>query len=207
MLREIYRSNLILHGCKTYNLYTTWLVPRDSKVKRILSSDWLQARKDLSCPLEISRSTSFPVPWSQRFFLKFFLAKERARSEAATTSREASKSERKTFFSLFSPLRGSLLRKRRKISRKTSGTRVRSLFLHLLGNEPKNEVLFPLWSRKKTFSRPHNKSFVNRVCSVKVAGYCSLFFFLVFVHKNTETGLANRELKRRTSTGNDAFSL
>ena len=45
MLREIYRSNLILHGCKTYNLYTTWLVPRDSKVKRILSSDWLPSEK------------------------------------------------------------------------------------------------------------------------------------------------------------------
>ena len=126
-------------------------------------------RKGLSCPLEISRSTSFPVPWSQRFFLKFFFVKERASSEAAKT-------ERKTFFSLPLPLRGSLLRKRRKISRKTSGTRVRSRALHLLGNEPKNEVLFPLWSRKKTFSRSYNKSFINQVCSVKMAGYCSLFF-------------------------------
>ena len=133
-------------------------------------------RKGLSCPLEISRSTSFPVPWSQRFFLKFFFVKERASSEAATMSREAAKTERKTFFSLPLPLRGSLLRKRRKISRKTSGTRVRSRALHLLGNEPKNEVLFPLWSRKKTFSRSYNKSFINQVCSVKMAGYCSLFF-------------------------------
>ena len=101
MLREIYRSNLILHGCKTYNLYITWLVPRDSKVKQILSSDWLPEReKGLSCPLEILCLTLFPVPWSQRFFLKFFFAKERASSEAATTSREAVKSKRKTFFSL-----------------------------------------------------------------------------------------------------------
>ena len=45
MLREIYRSNLILHGCKTYNLYITGLVPRDSKVKQILSSDWLPERE------------------------------------------------------------------------------------------------------------------------------------------------------------------
>ena len=126
-------------------------------------------RKGLSCPLEISRSTSFPVPWSQRFFLKFFFVKERASGEAAKT-------ERKTFFSLSSPLRGSRSLLRRKISRKTSGTRVRSRALHLLGNEPKNEVLFPLWSRKKTFSRSYNKSFIDQVCSVKMAGYCSLFF-------------------------------
>ena len=33
------------------------------------------------------------VPWSQRFFLKFFFAKERA-------SRGAARGERKTFFSL-----------------------------------------------------------------------------------------------------------
>ena len=126
-------------------------------------------RKGLSCPLEISRSISFPVPWSQRFFLKFFFVKERASGEAAKT-------ERKTFFSLSSPLRGSRSLSRRKISRKTSGTRVRSRALHLLGNEPKNEVLFPLWSRKKTFSRSYNKSFIDQVCSVKMAGYCSLFF-------------------------------
>ena len=139
--------------------------------------------------------------------MKFFFVKERASGEAATMSREAAKTERKTFFSLSSPLRGSRSLSRRKISRKTSGTRVRSRALHLLRNEPKNEVLFPFWSRKKTFSRSYNKSFINQVCSVKMAGYCSLFFFLVFVHKNRETGLANRELKRRTSTGNDAFSL
>ena len=133
-------------------------------------------RKGLSCPLEISRSTSFPVPWSQRFFLKFFFVKERASGEAATMSREAAKTERKTFFSLSSPLRGSRSLSRRKISRKTSGTRVRSRALHLLRNEPKNEVLFPFWSRKKTFSWSYNKSFINQVCSVKMAGYCSLFF-------------------------------
>ena len=111
-------------------------------------------RKGLSCPLEISRSTSFPVPWSQRFFLKFFFVKERASGEAAKT-------ERKTFFSLSSPLRGSRSLSRRKISRKTSGTRVRSQALHLRGDEPNNEVLFPLWSRKKKFSRPYNNSFIK----------------------------------------------
>ena len=64
------------------------------------------------------------VPWSQRFSLKFFFAKE-------TASREAAKRERKTFFSLssllrdsLSPLRCSLSLSRRKISRKTFGTRV-----------------------------------------------------------------------------------
>ena len=207
MLREIYRSNLILDSCKTYNLYTKWLVPRDSKVKRILSSDWLPSEKGpvLSAgnfPLNLVPSTLVP-----KVFLEIFLRERESERQAATTSREAAKSERKTFFSLSSPLRGSLSRKRRKISRKTSGTRVRSQALHLLVDEPKNEVLFPLWSREQKSSRPYNKSFINQVCSVKMAGYCSLFFFLVFVHKNTETGLANRELNRRTSTGNDAFSL
>ena len=176
MLREIYRSNLILHGCKTYNLYTTWLVNEIARWSEFWVLIGCQARKGLSCPLEISRSTSFLVPWSQRFFLKFFFVKERESSEAATMSREAAKTERKTFFSLPLPLRGSLLRKRRKISRKTSGTTVRSRALHLLGNEPKNKVLFPLWSRKKTFSRSYNKSFINQVCSINMAGYCSLFF-------------------------------
>ena len=96
--------------------------------------------------------------------MKFFFAKERASRKAATTSREAAKRDRKTFFSLSSPLRGSLSLSRRKISRKTSGTRVRSQALHLLGDEPKDEVLFPLWSRKKKFSRRYNKSFINQVC-------------------------------------------
>ena len=73
MLREIYRSNLILHGCKTYNLYTTWLVPRDSKVKRILSSDWLPSEKGpvLSAgnfPLNLVPSTLVP-----KVFLEIFL--------------------------------------------------------------------------------------------------------------------------------------
>ena len=45
LLRETYKSNLILFGYKTYNLYITWLVPRDSKVKRILSSDYLPERE------------------------------------------------------------------------------------------------------------------------------------------------------------------
>ena len=153
-------------------------------------------------PLNLVPSTLVP-----KVFLEIFLRERESERQAATTSREAAKSERKTFFSLSSPLRGSLSRKRRKISRKTSGTRVRSQALHLLVDEPKNEVLFPLWSREQKSSRPYNKSFINQVCSVKMAGYCSLFFFLVFVHKNTETGLANRELNRRTSTGNDAFSL
>ena len=147
-------------------------------------------------PLNLVPSTLVP-----NVFLEIFLR------ERGSEPRSAEERERKTFFSLPSPLRGSLSLSQRKISRKTSGTSVRSQVFHLLGNEPKNEVLFALWSRKKTFTRPYNKSFVNQVCSVKVAGYCSLFFFLVFVHKNTETGLANRELNRRTSTGNDAFSL
>ena len=73
MLREIYRSNLILHGCKTYNLYITWLVPRDSKVKRILSSDWLPSEKGpvLSVgnfPLNLVPSTLVP-----KVFLEIFL--------------------------------------------------------------------------------------------------------------------------------------
>ena len=37
-----------------------------------------------------------PIPWSQRFFLKFFFAKERASRKAATTSREAARRKRKT---------------------------------------------------------------------------------------------------------------
>ena len=73
MLRQIYRSNLILHGCKTYNLYITWLVPRDSKVKRILSSDWLPSEKGpvLSAgnfPLNLVPSTLVP-----KVFLEIFL--------------------------------------------------------------------------------------------------------------------------------------
>ena len=203
MLREIYRSNLILHGCKTYNLYITWLVPRDSKVKRILSSDWLPSEKGRvlstgNFPLDLVPSTLVP-----KVFLEIFL---RERESEQRSGDNESRSGENVFLSLLAASRFALA-KTKKISRKTSGTRVRSEVLHLLGNEPKNEVLFPLWSPKKKFSRPYNKSFVNQVCSVKVAGYCSFFFFLVFVHKNTETGLANRELKRPTSTGNDAFSL
>ena len=73
MLREIYRSNLILDSCKTYNLYTKWLVPRDSKVKRILSSDWLPSEKGpvLSAgnfPLNLVPSTLVP-----KVFLEIFL--------------------------------------------------------------------------------------------------------------------------------------
>ena len=141
-------------------------------MKRILSSDWLPSEKGpvLSAgnfPLNLVPSTLVP-----KVFLEIFL-RER---ESERRSGEAAKTERKTFFSLSSPLRGSRSLSRRKISRKTSGTRVRSRALHLLGNEPKNEVLFPLWSRKKTFSRSYNKSFIDQVCSVKMAGYCSLFF-------------------------------
>ena len=64
------------------------------------------------------------VPWSQRFFLKFFYVFARANGEAAMR-------ERKTFFShssplcdSLSPLRCSLSLSRRKISRKIFGTRV-----------------------------------------------------------------------------------
>ena len=171
-------------------------MPLDSKVKRILSSDWLPSEKGRvlstgNFPLNLVPSTLVP-----KVFLEIFLRERESEQRSGEN----------VFLSLLAASRFALA-KTKKISRKTSGTRVRSEVLHLLGNEPKNEVLFPLWSPKKKFSRPYNKSFVNQVCSVKVAGYCSFFFFLVFVHKNTETGLANRELKRPTSTGNDAFSL
>ena len=56
------------------------------------------------------------VPSSQRFFLKFLFVEERGETETR-------------FFSLSSPLRCSLFSSRRKIWRKTSGTRVRPCVL------------------------------------------------------------------------------
>ena len=67
MLRQIYRSNLILHGCKTYNLYITWLVPRDSKVKRILSSDWLPSEKGPVFPAQPRSQYPGPKGFSWNF--------------------------------------------------------------------------------------------------------------------------------------------
>ena len=43
----------------------------------------------------VSQPAPFLVPWSQQFFSKFFFSKERASCEAATTSREAARRERK----------------------------------------------------------------------------------------------------------------
>ena len=56
------------------------------------------------------------VPWSQRFFLKFLFVEERGERETR-------------FIPLSSPLRCSLFPSRRKIWRKTSGTRVRPYVL------------------------------------------------------------------------------
>ena len=111
-----------------------------------------------------------------KVFLEIFLRERRSEPRSGDNeSRGGEEREKKTFFSLSSLLRGSLSLSRRKISRKASGTRVRSQALHLRGDERKNGVIFPLWSRKKKFSRPYNQSFINQVCSVKMAGYCSLF--------------------------------
>lgn len=105
MLREIYRSNLILHGCKTYNLYTTWLVPRDSKVKRILSSDWLPSEKGpvLSAgnfPLNLVPSTLVP-----KVFLEIFLRERESEQRSGDESRSSEEREKNVFLSLFAASR------------------------------------------------------------------------------------------------------
>ena len=62
------------------------------------------------------------VPWSQRFFLKFLFVEERASCKVA-------RRKRNKVFPLSSPLPCSLFPSRRKIWRKTSGTRVRPYVL------------------------------------------------------------------------------
>ena len=109
------------------------------------------------------------VPWSQRFFLKFFFAKE-------TASREAAKRERKTFFSQSSPLRRSLSLSRRKISRKTFGTRVLGTRLSgkfpadktgpfSLGSQSELRIRFTLLSRGT--SHVVYKLYVLQPCRIK----------------------------------------
>ena len=63
------------------------------------------------------------VPWSQRFFLKFLFVEERESCKAGRRKRN------EVFPSLSSPLCGLLFPSRRKIWRKTSGTRVRPYVL------------------------------------------------------------------------------
>ena len=109
MLREIYRSNLILHGCKTYNLYTTWLVPRDSKVKRILSSDWLPSEKGpvLSAgnfPLNLVPSTLVP-----KVFLEIFLRERESEQRSGDNeSGRGEECEKNVFLSLLAASRFAL---------------------------------------------------------------------------------------------------
>ena len=106
MLREIYRSNLILDGCKTYNLYTKWLVPRDSKVKRILSSDWLPSEKGpvLSAgnfPLNLVPSTLVP-----KVFLEIFLRERESEQRSGDNEwRSSEEREKNVFLSLFAASR------------------------------------------------------------------------------------------------------
>ena len=116
------------------------------------------------------------VPWSQRFFLKFFFVFARA-------NREAARRERKTFFSHSSPLRDSLspLRcslslSRRKISRKTFGTRVLGTRLSgkfpadktgpfSLGSQAELRIRFTLLSRGT--SHVVYKLYVLQPCRIK----------------------------------------
>ena len=105
------------------------------------------------------------IPWSQRFSLKFFFAKE-------TASREAAKRERKTFFSLSSllrdssPLRCSLSLSRRKISRKTFGTRV--LGTRLSGKFPADKTgPFLAWRPIKTQNSLHLANSRNQPCNIQ----------------------------------------
>ena len=106
MLREIYRSNLILHGCKTYNLYITWLVPRDSKVKRILSSDWLPSEKGRvlstgNFPLNLVPSTLVP-----KVFLEIFLRERESEQRSGDNEwRSSEEREKNVFLSLFAASR------------------------------------------------------------------------------------------------------
>ena len=89
MLREIYRSNLILHDCKTYNLYITGLVTRDSKVKQILSSDWLPERERVCLvrwKFPAQSCSQYPGP--KRFSWNF---SSRKRERAAKRRREREK--------------------------------------------------------------------------------------------------------------------
>ena len=117
MLREIYRSNLILHGCKTYNLYITWLVPRDSKVKRILSSDWLPSEKGRvlstgNFPLDLVPCTLVP-----KVFLEIFL---RERESEQRSGDNESRSGENVFLSLLAASRFALA-KTKKFQEKPLG--------------------------------------------------------------------------------------
>ena len=105
MLREIYRSNLILHGCKTYNLYITWLVPRDSKVKRILSSDWLPSEKGRvlstgNFPLNLVPSTLVP-----KVFLEMLLRERESEQRSGDNESRSGEDWEKNVF--LSPLAAS----------------------------------------------------------------------------------------------------
>ena len=111
------------------------------------------------------------IPWSQRFSLKFFFAKE-------TASREAAKRERKTFFSLSSllrdssPLRCSLSLSRRKISRKTFGTRV--LGTRLSGKFPADKTgPFLAWRPIKTQNSLHLANSRNQPCNIQIIPFYS----------------------------------
>ena len=199
MLREIYKSNLILHGCKTYNLYITWLVPRDSKVKRILSSDWL-AERERAC---LVRWKFLAQPRSLYPGPKGFSSRKRERSANWRQRVARRRREREKRFSL-SPRRfaaHSLFREE-KFQEKPLGpgyvprlfiyeeTNQRTRFFFRFGPRRKRSlgrIINPLltrfvrsrWpniglSRKQKFSRPYNKSFMKHVCPVKMAKYWSL---------------------------------
>ena len=137
MLREIYRSNLILDSCKTYNLYTKWLVPRDSKVKRILSSDWLPSEKGpvLSAgnfPLNLVPSTLVP-----KVFLEIFLRERESEQRSGDESRSSEEREKNVFLSLFaaSRLAVSFAKKNFKENLWDQGIYVPTLFTYEETNE------------------------------------------------------------------------
>ena len=118
MLREIYRSNLILHGCKTYNLYITWLVPRDSKVKRILSSDWLPSEKGRvlstgNFPLNLVPSTLVP-----KVFLEIFLRERESEQRSGDNeSRSGEECEKNVFLSLLAASRFALAKTKKNFKK------------------------------------------------------------------------------------------
>ena len=118
MLREIYKSNLILHGCKTYHLYIRWLVPRDSKVKRILSFDWLPSEKGpvLSAgnfPFNLVPSTLVP-----KVFLEIFLRERESEQRSSDyESPNGEEWERNIFLSLLTTSRFALAKTKKNFKK------------------------------------------------------------------------------------------
>ena len=146
MLREIYRSNLILHGCKTYNLYITWLVPRVSKVKRILSFDWPPSEKRaclVRWKFPAQPRSQYPGP---KGFSWNFSSWKRERAAKRRQRVAKQRRERKKRFSL--SLRrfaaSGLFREEKFQGKPLRPGYIRSHALHLRGDERKNEVLSPL---------------------------------------------------------------